>query len=99
MGNMVSIKGLDKAEVLCALYDRARPLGMGLLHYNPQPMTRAEAMDLLSKTQYFDYVRGRVMKVNLSNDEFDTWLFDRDNGDGAAESVISALRAKAAADT
>ena len=95
MHNMVSIKGLDKVDVLCALYDRTQPKGMGFLHYNPQPMTRAEAMDLLSKGQRFDYVRGRVMKVNLSNDEFDPWLFDRDNGDGAAESVIAALRAKA----
>ena len=46
---------------------------------------------------YFDYVKGRVMKVDLSGDEFSPRLYDRDNGQGAAEGVINALRAKVSA--
>lgn len=90
----VSIAGLGKAEVLAALYNRAKPQGMGFLHYTPEPMTAAEAQDILSDGwMYFDYLRGRVMKVDLSGDMLDTRLYDRDNGVGAAGEVIATLRA------
>jgi hypothetical protein len=90
---MVSIKGLDKADVLAALYNASKPQGMGILHYDPKPMTRAEAADLLERETYFDYLKGRVMKINLSrDDEFSEGLYDRDNGSGAAELVIRSLR-------
>jgi hypothetical protein len=42
------------------------------------------------------YLKGRVMKVDLSGDSFGPWLYDRDNGDGAAERVIAELRANQA---
>lgn len=91
---MISLAGLDKADVLCALYDASRPLGLGHLHYDPAPMKRDEAAALLEQRErkYIDYLHGRVMKVDLSGDEFDPWLYDRDNGSGAAERAISALR-------
>jgi len=89
----ISIVGLDKAEVLAALYNAARPQGLGFLHYDPAPMTHQEAEALLRQTTYFDYIKGRVLKVDLSGDEFDPSLYDRDNGQGAAERVIAALRA------
>ena len=38
---MVSIQGLDKAEVLRALYAHSRPLGTGALHFIPGPMSRS----------------------------------------------------------
>lgn len=42
---------------------------------------------------YFDYLYGRVMKVDLSSDEsFEERLYDRDNGTGAAQRVIDRLR-------
>lgn len=42
---------------------------------------------------YFDYLYGRVMKVDLSSDDgFEERLYDRDNGKGAAQKVIDALR-------
>jgi hypothetical protein len=40
---------------------------------------------------YFDYLRGRVMKVDITGDELDPWGFDRDNGEGAAERALRAL--------
>ena len=83
---MVSIKGLSKPDVLAALYNRARPQGMGFIHYTPEDMTKEQA-------DYFDYVRGRVMKVDLSSDEeFDERLYDRDNGFGAAQSAINTIK-------
>jgi len=62
---------------------------MGFLHYDPTPMTEEIANELLAQTQYFDYVKGRVMKVDLKKNEFDERLYDRDNGHGAAQSAIN----------
>jgi hypothetical protein len=92
----ISIVGLDKAEVLAALYNRARPQGMGFLHYDASNMTVREARLMLNvgddhsdalrgvgvnrPTHYFDYLKGRVMKVNLGGDSFDSALYNRDNG-------------------
>lgn len=45
-----------------------------------------------SRPLYFDYLKGRVMKVDLSKDEIETAMYDRDNGQGAAEIVINELR-------
>lgn len=90
---MVDIKGLNKAEVLAALYNNSKPLGLGFLHFDPMDMTVAEAEEILNQTTYFDYLKGRVMKVDLSSDDsFEEWLYDRDNGKGAAQRVIDSLR-------
>ena len=92
MSDQISLEGLSKAKVLAALYNASRPQGMGFLHYDPAPMEEAEAQDLLTRNTYFDYLKGRVMKVDLSDDTMDPWLYDRDNGDGSAAAVIEAVR-------
>jgi hypothetical protein len=48
-------------------------------------MTYEQAEDILSKShdKYFDYLKGRVMKIDLSGEMMDTWLYDRDNGQGS----------------
>lgn len=51
------------------------------------PMLRDDAF-------YFDYVLGRVMKVNLAGDSMRTGLYNRDNGANAAERIISELRTR-----
>ena len=84
----MNISGMDKARVLKALYNHSHPQGMGFLDYNPRPMTDAEAADLLTRQTYFDYVKGRVLKVDLATDTLNPWGYDRDNGQGAAENAI-----------
>jgi len=86
---MISLDGKNKAEVLAKLYNASKPLGRGMLQYDPTPMTTEEAEELLKKFTYFDYLKGRVMKVDLSGLAFDPWLYDRDNGQGAAERAIN----------
>lgn len=92
---IVNISGLDHAAVFAALYNVAKPQGIGFLHYTPEPIDAAEAASMLAsnKTGYFDYVRGRVMKIKLaaSDTEIDTRLFDRDNGVGSAADAIDAM--------
>ena len=57
-------------------------------------MTIEQAEELLQTTTYFDYLYGRVLKVNLSNEEgFEEWLYDRDNGIGAAQRALDNYRA------
>lgn len=87
----IDISKYDKAEVLIALYNHAKPQSMGFLHYNPRPMSKTEAAALLDKQTYFDYEQGRVMKVDLSGDTFSPRLYDRDNGAGAAQSAINTI--------
>lgn len=89
----VDITGLPKGAVLAALYNASRAQGMGFLHYDPKPMTPEMGDEFLKRDTYFDYMQGRVMKVDLKSDtSFDPWLYDRDNGDGKAQMVIDALR-------
>ena len=92
MQQTVQLKGLDKAAVLAALYNASRAQGMGFMHYDPTPMTVEEARALLESDDDFDYLRGRVMKINLDGDELDTWAYDRDNGEGCVAKVIASLR-------
>lgn len=89
---MVSIKGISKGKVLAALYNNSHPLGLGILQYDPKPMTEEEGENLLKQSTYFDYLKGRVMKVDLSDDDaFNECLYDRDNGEGAAQKAVSAI--------
>jgi hypothetical protein len=101
MSDTISIRGLDHADVLAVLYNASRPQGMGFLQFNPKDMTKDEAASLLEKNAvkppdkrgvYFDYLKGRVMKVRIGGDTLDPRLYDRDNGDGAAERAINSLR-------
>ena len=88
----IDLKGLDKALVLAALYNGARPQGAGFFHYDPTPMSVETAAATLEQSTYFDYLNGRVMKVDLSGDELDPWGYDRDNGEGTARTIIDTLR-------
>lgn len=90
---MIDITGIDKANILLALYNNSKPQGFGFLDYDKRPMTYDEAKGLLERQTYFDYIKGRIMKVDLSSDtEFDEWLYDRDNGAGAAKRALESLR-------
>lgn len=92
---MVDISGLDKAEVLKALYDNTIPLGLGILHWISGPMDIEKARAMIANGAVgHDYLHGRVMKVHIGGDEFDPWGYDRDNGEGAAQRVIDTLRDK-----
>ena len=94
----MDISGLDKAVLLSALYNGSKQQGMGFLDKRgAEGMTVDQAREELSKNEgmYFDYLHGRVMKVGLIGDNLSTGSYNRDNGPGAAESIIESLRATA----
>ena len=126
---MVNIKGLDKAEVLFALWKGSHAQGMSFLGMVNGGFTLERAQDMIRQIRinafkrsgeapeltpenndeyiakfnawvktnpnvqlYFDYVEGHVIKCDISGDEFDERLYDRDCGEGRAAEVIDALR-------
>lgn len=89
----MDISGLDKAKVLAALFNVAKPQGFGFSSYDQKPMTAEEAQKLLDDgIDSFDYLKGRAMKIGLGKDEVDTQDFNRVNGPDAAERTIDELR-------
>jgi hypothetical protein len=97
----IDITGLDKAEVLAALYNASRPQGLGVLHYRPGDMSVDDARKLLVPIRgrfYFDYVGGRPLKVDINERELDVTLYDRNNGDGAAVSALQHLLSSVVSD-
>lgn len=93
----MDISKLDKAEVLAALYNRAQSQGMGFMHYTSEDMTVEQAHALLAEMEadgqrlYFDYLKGRVMKVDLAGPDMRTALYNRDNGPDAAENALALM--------
>lgn len=95
MSDNVSIEGLEKADVIVALYNASRTQGLGFLQEaQGRGFTREDAERRLADGHdYFDYVEGRVVKVDLSGAEsFNPALYDRDLGEGAAQRAIDTLR-------
>lgn len=88
----IDISKLDKAEVLAALYNNSKQQGMGFLDTRGRgQLTKEQAAELLKHSTYFDYLHGRLMKVQLNGDMLDPWLYDRDNGDGVAARALESL--------
>ncbi len=87
----MNISNLYKPKVLAALFNAAKPLGMGRLHYRPEHiMDDQEAEKLLDSGQtWFDYHEGRLMKINMATDEINTWGYNRDNGENSAENAVA----------
>ena len=93
---MINIAGMNKAEVLAKLYNASKPVGNGHLFATDQKMTVDDAQKIIDTSSdnggdlYFDYLHGRVMKIDLAGDQLDPFLYDRDNGGGAAARAIAA---------
>lgn len=88
----VDISELGRAEVLAALYNAAKPVGMGFLQVREGEMTVAEAQELLNDGfYYFDYLYGRPLKVDVTGPIVSLRLYDRDQGVGAGARAIQSL--------
>ena len=56
-------------------------------------MSLEEANELLpGGERYFDYLKGRVMKIKIGGKQLDERLYDRDNGPGAAAAALDRVR-------
>lgn len=96
MDTKIDISGIDKAELTAFLYNRSKPVGYGELVAGSGTMRTAEAKEIITANggdASFNYLKGRVMKVDLNGSSFDPSGYDRDNGEGAANKVVEELRA------
>ncbi len=90
----VRLNNVTREAALAALFNRAKPQGLGMLQYDKaHVMTENEARVVLMNGDYVDYLEGRVIKVDFKNpDEIDTTLYDRDNGKDAGEGFNRILK-------
>lgn len=91
---MIDITNLPKNKVLATLFNNSKQQGMGFLDVSGSiNMTLEDAQKIVDSGRLsFDYLRGRVMKVDISDNSFDPRLYDRDNGNGAASRAIDLIR-------
>lgn len=90
---MVDIKGMSKAKVLKALYENSHLQGLGFFQAVPDGTVTVEhCEELLKKNTRFDYLYGKVLKVDLSGDVFNEYLYDRDCGEGAAQRAVDSIK-------
>lgn len=71
----MNIIGYNKAEVLAALYNNAKPQGIGVFNSDNDIMGKEEAQKLLdnSTDNYFDYIKGRPLKIDMNGVMYQTF--------------------------
>ena len=87
----MNTNNMDKARLFKALFNRAMPQGNSFMKYVPIQMTDQEAREVIAQRKgnlYFDYFKGRAMKIDVGKEVLDTRLYNRDNGQGAAEEAV-----------
>ena len=96
--HLIDVSDIDPAELLASLYNRSGPQGLAF-GYDPRPMTIEQARDFIEKQRkrpdgsfYVDYLKGRVMKVDIGHKYIDPRSFDRDNGVGTVYRAVQHLR-------
>ena len=93
---IVDISGIDKKMLLQSLYTHAKPLEMQIYPYIPNHILTDQVMEsiLAEGRGRIYYLHGRAMKIDISDDVVNTYLYNRHNGTNAAEKIIDALRSK-----
>ena len=89
--------------LLMGLYNASKQQGMGLLSLaGKSDLTPDQAQAILDGTDnykgtyYFDYLNGRVLKIEIGGKTLNTKMYDRDNGENAVKNVITELYAREA---
>lgn len=88
---MVSIAGLDKVELLKRLWEGSTPAGFFMFNAVPPPSFSVEEAKKAVERR-IDYFCGRCIKCDLSKDEVDPTLYDRDMGQGAFAGIVAKMR-------
>lgn len=86
---MVVIAGLDKMEVIAALWQRSAPA--------PELCSVEKIAAELSRSSFLQYIEilcGRVIKTSFAKEVLYTWGYDRENGAGAMQRVVDSIREK-----
>jgi hypothetical protein len=85
-------KNITPEQFLLGLWKGTKPFGMGMLN---QTCPTLEIAEQTLKTQYVDYFCGRPIKTSFANHPiYETWLYDRDAGQGQMEKIANMLDGK-----
>lgn len=85
---LVDIRGLDKADVLAALFNAAKIVDPNAKDF----LWPEQAEELLEKEKVFTWLYGRSLYIDLSGSEFPSNAYDHDNGQGMAQKIIDNVR-------
>lgn len=89
---LIDISGLDKVQVLRALWTNSVPA----IFFSFAPIKASVQFDSerakLAIESYIDYFDGRCIKCDLRGDSFDPRLYDRDFGKGKAAELVNTLK-------
>lgn len=88
---MISIKGLCKTTILKKMWERTITARFfSFSGVSPPLFDEKSAEEAVAR--YIDYFCGRPIKTDLSKDEVDPYLYDRDAGKGTFEQIISEIK-------
>ena len=94
----LDISMFDTDELkLTLFYALIRQSSKATTQFMTQPlnvMTEHKQVLEYIKKGYIDRYNGFVFKSNISGDTFNTYLYDRDNGFGAAERIVNFIKAE-----
>lgn len=95
--HFINTAGMDRVAVFTALYNGAKPQGMGFHQDDPRDISEEEGAMLMEHNpeKGFDYVKGRRMKISrheLNKGYIDVTNYDQYNGGkGTAWSLVKHL--------
>lgn len=88
----INLKSLTRSQALAALFNYAKPKGLGELAYRRNHhMDSFEAAKILAQSTDIGYLEGRAIKINFgkSADSIDVDLYNHNNGKDAAQRAIA----------
>jgi len=87
----INIKNLNKVELLERLWENQITASFFAFNAKVAPQFDKKQAEK-AVTDRIDYFCGRAIKTDISKDEADTYLYDRDAGQGKFESIVTAMR-------
>ncbi|KAJ7877745.1 hypothetical protein B0H14DRAFT_2712527 [Mycena olivaceomarginata] len=91
MEERVNIAGIDKLALTRALWENSFYAPAAIRFGTNQPWNASVVSHTVNFS--FDYLFGKVMKVDLNGNEADPWGYDRDVGTGELAKIVKVLKA------
>lgn len=89
----VDVSGIDKVHLLRALWANSQVAAWCQVHDVYEDFDECAAKKQFAESDgSFGYFCGRVIKCNLTGDSVNPWGYDRDNGQGAFQKVVTEIR-------
>ena len=92
MSEQININGLDKVELLKKLWTNMKPASFFSYHPTVSVPGFDESSARCAVKKYIDYFQGRAIKMDLSVDSIDPYLYDRDAGTGTFQRVVDSMK-------